>query len=81
MQKRYLFLLFLIRCVYELHLIFCADSNLTSDFLKQLLIMAALEKGYKIVKAEIMRYKNRIVGVYGEHGILRFNSGIISVFA
>ena len=67
--------------MYELHLIFGVDSNLTSDFLKQLLIMAALEKGYRIVKAEIMRYKNRIVGVNGEHGILRFNSGIISVFA
>ena len=67
--------------MYKPNLIFGVDSNLTSDFLKQLLIMAALEKGYRIVKAEIMRYKNRIVGVNGEHGILRFNSGIISVFA
>ena len=62
-------------------MIFCADSSLTSDFLKQLLIIAALEMGYRIAKAEIMRYKNRIVGVNGEHGILRFNSGIILVFA
>jgi len=67
--------------VYEPHLIFGVDSNLTSDFLKQLLIMAALEMGYSIVKAEIMRCKNRIVGVNGEHGILRFDSGIILVFA
>ena len=61
--------------MYELHLIFGANSNLTSDFLKKLLIIAALEMGYRIVKDEIMTYKNRIVGVNGEQGILRFNSG------